>query len=57
MMLPPVSPNRCSRSSGESTCRAITDRLKFGAYSFIRSKQRSANFSFSASSESPGASV
>src|SRR3954462_11310995 len=56
MMFPPVSPKRCSRSTGESTCRAITDRLKLGAYSFIRSKQRSAYFSFSASSDSPGAS-
>ena len=54
MMLPPVSPNRCSRSTGERIWRAITERLKFGANWFIRSKQRSAYFSFSVSSDEPG---
>ena len=57
MMLPPVSPKRFSRSVGASTCRPITERRKLGAYSFIRSKQRSAYFSFSSWSESPGASL
>src|SRR5256885_10833716 len=42
-MLPPVSPKRRSKSSGDSTCRSITDRLKLGAYSLRMSKQRSAN--------------
>src|SRR2546429_8039157 len=45
-MLPPVSPKRRSRSSGDSTCRSITERLKLGAYSLRMSKQRSANRSF-----------
>ena len=57
MMFPPVSPNRSSRSTGVSTCRAMTERLKLGAYWFIRSKQRSAYFSRSSASESPGASL
>src|SRR5438552_8734803 len=48
-MFPPVSPKRRSRSSGESTCRSITARLKLGAYSSRMSKQRSANWSFTAS--------
>src|SRR5438309_411025 len=48
-MFPPVSPKRRSRSSGESTCRSITARLKLGAYSLRMSKQRSANWSFTAS--------
>ena len=34
-------------SSGGITCRSITARLKFGAYSFRMSKQRSAKRSFS----------
>src|SRR2546422_7948357 len=45
-MLPPVRPKRRSRSSGESTWRAITERLKLGAYWSRMSKQRSANASF-----------
>src|SRR5918998_5254175 len=57
MMLPPVRPNLFSRSEGANTCRPITERRKFGAYSFIRSKQRSAYFSFSSCNDNPGASL
>src|SRR5688572_13055425 len=52
-MLPPVRPNCRSISSGESTCRAMTDFLKFGAYSESISKHRSANFSFTSSHVAP----
>src|SRR5207245_1310985 len=48
-MLPPVRLKVRSRSSGDTTWRAITDCLKFGAYSLRMSKQRSANLSFSVS--------
>src|SRR2546430_16623533 len=42
-MLPPVSPKGRPGSSGDGTCRSITERLKLGAYSLRMSKQRSAN--------------
>jgi hypothetical protein len=57
MMLPPVSPNLFSRSVGAKTCRPMTERRKLGAYSFIRSKHRSAYFSFSSCKDNPGASL
>src|SRR5262245_19999578 len=44
-MLPPVRLNVRSRSSGVTTCRAITDDLSPGAYSSSMSKQRSAKAS------------
>src|SRR4051812_45288544 len=44
-MLPPVRLKVFSRSTGVRIWRAITDCLKFGAYSLRMSKQRSANFS------------
>src|SRR5260370_41906420 len=48
-MLPPVRLKTRSRSSGDNTCRPMTDRLKLGAYSLSRSKQRSAKLSFNSS--------
>src|SRR6476619_7190273 len=52
-MLPPVSPNVFSRSKGEMIWRAMTDCLKFGAYWFTISKQRSANLFLVSSSQVP----
>src|SRR5262245_18625966 len=49
MMFPPVSPYTRSMSGGASTCRWITEDLKFGAYSLSTSKHRSANLSRSTS--------
>src|SRR3978361_1239382 len=57
MLLPRVSPNLASMSTGLSTWRSTTDALKPGAYASTTSKQRSANALRAASSHGPSFSV